>query len=85
MCVWGGGGGVKHSLSLWRKCRCEQLRFLGVGRRHLSASLQYEITILPLKWKAIKRVVDFWVQVMRMNDDRLANVVMLEALELEVR
>ena len=28
------------------------------------------------------RVVDFWVQVIRMNDDRLVKVVMLEALEL---
>ncbi len=38
--------------------------------------------MLPLKWEAIKRVVDFLVQVMRMNDDRLVKVVMLEALEL---
>ena len=33
-------------------------------------------------WEAIKRVVDSWVQVMRINDDRLVKVVMLEALEL---
>ena len=38
--------------------------------------------MLPLKWEAIKRVVDVWVQVIRMNDDRLMKMVMLEALEL---
>ena len=38
--------------------------------------------MLPLKWEAIKRVVGLWVQPMRMNDDRLVKVVMLEALEL---
>lgn len=38
--------------------------------------------MLPLKWEAIKRVVDFWVQVIRMNDDRLMKMVMLETLEL---
>ena len=26
----------------------------------------------------------FWVQVMRMNDDRLVKVVMLEALQMEI-
>ena len=55
---------------------------LGVGRRHPSASLQYEMGMLPLKWEAMKTVVDFWVQVMRINDDMLVKVVMLEALEL---
>ena len=59
--------------------------FLGVERRHSSAYLQYELGMLPLKWEAMKRVADFWVQVMRMEDDRLAKVVMLKALELEVR
>ena len=38
--------------------------------------------MLPLKWEAIRRVIDFWVQVMRMDDGRLVKVVMLEALEL---
>ena len=38
--------------------------------------------MLPLKWEAMKRVVHSWVQVMRMNNDRLIKVVMLEALEL---
>ena len=45
-------------------------------------SLQFEMDMLPLKWEAIRRVIDFWVQVMRMDDGRLVKVVMLEALEL---
>ena len=56
--------------------------FLGVGRLHPLVSLQFEMDMLPLKWEAIRRVFDFWVQVMRMDDDRLVKVVMLEALEL---
>ena len=38
--------------------------------------------MLSLKWEAIRRVIDFWVQVIRMDDGRLVKVVMLEALEL---
>ena len=38
--------------------------------------------MLSLKWEAIRRVIDFWVQVMRMDDGRLVKVVVLEALEL---
>lgn len=37
---------------------------------------------LLLKWEAIKRAVDFWVQAMRMANDRLVKVVILEVLEL---
>ena len=56
---------------------------LGVGRHHPLVSLQFEIDMLPVKREALRRGVEFWVQVMRMNDDRLAKVVMLEALEIE--
>ena len=35
-----------------------------------------------MKWEALRRGIEFGVQVMRMNDDRLAKVVMLEALEV---
>ena len=38
--------------------------------------------MLPLKWEAIRRVIDFWVRVMRMDDGRLVKVVMLESFEL---
>ena len=33
--------------------------FLGVERRHPSAPLCHEMGMLPLKWEAMKRVVDF--------------------------
>ena len=56
--------------------------FLGVGRRHPLVSLQFEMDMLPVKWEALRRGIEFWVQVMRMNDDRLAKMVMLEALEI---
>ena len=45
-------------------------------------SLQFETDMLPAKWEALRRGIEFWVQVMRMNDDRLVKVVMLEALEI---
>ena len=35
-----------------------------------------------MKWEALWRGIEFWVQVMRMNDNRLVKVVMLEALEV---
>ena len=35
-----------------------------------------------MKWEALRRVIEFWVQVMRRKDDRLVKVVMLEALEI---
>ena len=38
--------------------------------------------MLPAKWEALRRGIEFWVQVMRMKDDRLVKVVMLEALEI---
>ena len=56
--------------------------FLGVGRRHPLVSLQFEMDMLPVKWVALRRGIEFWVQVMRMNDDRLVKVVMLEAFEI---
>ena len=56
--------------------------FLGVGRRHPLVSLQFEMDMLPVRWEALRRGIEFWVQVMRMNDDRLVKVVMLEALEI---
>ena len=31
--------------------------------------------MLPVRWEALRRGIEFWVQVMRMNDDRLVKVV----------
>ena len=59
--------------------------FLRVGRLRPSVSLRFEMDMLPVKWEAIKREIDFWVQVMRMDDDRLVKLVMLEALEGKAR
>ena len=56
--------------------------FSGVGRCHQLVSLQFEINMLPVKWEALRRGLEFWVQVMKMNDHRLVKVVMLEALEI---
>ena len=55
---------------------------LGVRRLHPTASLQFEMDMLPLKWEDAKRATDIWVQVMRMNENRLMKVVMLEGLEM---
>ena len=56
--------------------------FLGVGRLHPLVSLQFELNMLPMKWVAMKRRIEFWVQIMRMTDGKLLKVVMLEALEV---
>ena len=45
-------------------------------------SLQFEMDMLPVKWEALRRGIELWVQVMRTNDNRLVKVVMLEALEV---
>ena len=77
--VWGCGGQLGPVENV--QMRAARI-FLGVGRLHPLVSLQFEMDMLPLKWEAIRRVIDFWVQVMRMGDGRLVKVVMLEALEL---
>ena len=58
---------------------------LSVGRLCPSVSLRFEMDVLPVKWETIKRAIDFWVQVMRMDDDRLVKLVMLEALQRKAR
>ena len=74
--VWGGGaqlGPVENG---------HPALFLGVGRLHPLVSLQFVMNMLPMKWAAMKRSIEFWLQVMRMTDDRLLKIVMLEALEV---
>ena len=56
--------------------------FLGVGRLHPLVSLQYELNMMPLRWEGMKRFIEFWIKVMRMDKERLRKVVMLEALEM---
>ena len=55
---------------------------LGVGRLHPLVSLQFEMNMLPVKWEAMKRSIEFWVQVTRMANGRLLKMVINEALEL---
>ena len=75
--VWGCGGQLRlvQNVQMWAAGI-----FLGVGRLHQTVSLQ--LNMLTVKWEAMKRSIEFWVQVMRMANGRLWKVVMIEALEL---
>ncbi len=44
----------------------------GGGRLHPLAFLQFEMNMLPVKWEAMKRSIEFWVHVyvMRLGEDR---------------
>ena len=77
--VWGGGAQLRPVENV--QMRAARI-FLGVGRLHPLVSLQFEMNMLPMKWVAMKRSIEFWVQVMRMTDGRFLKVVMLEALEV---
>ena len=77
--AWGCGGQLDAVENV--QMRAARI-FLGVGRHHPLISLQLEMDMLPVKWEALRRRIEFWVQVMRMNDNRLVKVVMLEALEV---
>ena len=76
--AWGCGGQLDPVENV--QMRAVRI-FLGVGRRHPLVYLQFEMDMLPVRWEALRRGIEFWVQVMRMDDDRLVKVVMLEALE----
>ena len=45
-------------------------------------SLQFEMQMVPLKFEAKKRCIEFWVKVMRMEGNRLVRMVILEAMGL---
>ena len=77
--VWGCGGQLRPVENV--QMRAARI-FLGVGRLHPLVSLQFEMNMLPVKWEAMKRSMEFWVQVMRMADGKLLKTVMIEALEL---
>ena len=55
--------------------------FTGVRRLHPLASLQFEMNMLPVKWEAMKRSIEFWVHVMRLGEGRLLKEVVREAIE----
>ena len=42
--------------------------FLGVGRLHPLVSLQYELNMMPLRWEGMKRCIEFWIKVMKMDE-----------------
>ena len=55
--------------------------FMGVGRLHPLASLQFEMNMLPVKREAMKRSIESWVHVMRLGEGRLLNEVVREAMK----
>ena len=68
--VWGCG---RHA-TLVEQIQLRAARiFLGVGRLHPKAALQYEMK---------RRCIEFWLTVLRMSDDRLVKRVVMESLEM---
>ena len=58
--VWGCGRQLKPIEEV--QMRAVRI-FMGVGRLHPLASLQFEMNMLPVKWEAMKRSIEFWVHV----------------------
>ena len=54
---------------------------MGMGRLHPLASLQFEMNMLPVKWDAMKRSIEFWVHVMGLGEGRLLMEVVREAMK----
>ena len=77
--VWGCGGQLRPMENV--QMRAARI-VLGVGRLHPLVSLQFGMNMLPVKWEAMKRSIEFWVQVMRMANDLLLKVVVIDPLEL---
>ena len=53
--------------SAWTSRECADVNsenIYGMGRLHPLASLQFEMNVLPVKWEAMKRGIEFWVHVM---------------------
>ena len=44
---------------------------MGVGRLHSRVSLQFEVRMIPVKWEATRRCVEYLVTVLRMSDSEL--------------
>ena len=64
--VWGGGGQLRPVEGV--QMRAARI-FLGVGRLHLLVSLQYEMNMMLLTWEGMRRCIEFWVTVLRLNED----------------
>ena len=77
--VWGCGGQLRPVENV--QMRAGRI-FLGVGRLHPLVSPQFEMNMLPVKWEAMKRSMELWVQVMRMANGRLLKMVMIEVREV---
>ena len=62
--VWGCG----RQLEQVEQVQLQAARiFLGVGRLHPKVALLFEMKMLPLKWEARSRCIDFWLKVLRMG------------------
>ena len=57
--------------------------FMGVGRLHPLASLQFEMNMLPVKWEAMERSITFWVHEMRLSEGRWLKEVVREAMNFK--
>ena len=69
--VWGCGRQLKPIEEV--QMRAVRI-FMGVGRLHPLASLQF-MNMLPVKWEAMKRSIELWVQVMTLGEGRLLKEV----------
>ena len=56
---------------------------MGVGKLHTKTSLQIEMGLVPSKWEAKKRCIEFWHKGMTMGQERLVKRVGMEALSLK--
>ena len=75
--VWGSGRQIKPIEDV----QMSAVRiFMGLGRLHPLASLQFEMNMLSVKWEAMKRSIEFWVHVMRLGEGRLLKEVVREAM-----
>ena len=81
---------LMYGTEVWESCKwldcIDQVQlqayriFLGVGRLHPTTSLQIEMGLLPLKWEAKKRCIEFWYKVTTMGEERLVKRLAMEAL-----
>ena len=81
-----------YGAEVWESCKwldcIEQVQlqalriFLGVGRLHPKTSLPVEMGLLPLKWEAETRCIEFWHKVLTMGEEILVKRVAMEAPSL---
>ena len=76
--VWGCGRQLKPIEEV--QMRAVRIH-MGVERLHPSASLQFEMNMLPVKWEAMKRSIEFWIHVMRQGEGRLLKGIVRIAME----